>query len=473
MDSPNRKRNLLEIVDDISTSKLLKLDTESINIKNDNNEESDKTKNCNDIDICDTPYYKITKEDNGSVTFNISYGYTMARINNSTGLYENIISRIPKGPSSFIPGCYKFPSDNISLDFLLDSNKYFEVSDTKVVHLSHGDEIINLNIYDKDSLGFTVIICLQNTGRSIIMLNHTINQHIMQTNYCLIIRSFYTFSILPQIMGESTYLIVRLSTTDKFNITWEDILKAHKEKDNIAYIDNSIDDHYLSNVRTRERKIYNAVEALVFNRILLEELGARLTVIKQLNNNIETMLHYNNNMLLSDMVKKSTEPIIKDIENMEITSYNFIEDIKKAYKSRNKIRDKLLKSALSSDDINEILSSIPSYNESRFEQFSINQHTIYKHYKKVLEANTKNMDIGYYNLENNYIFSLYKLYGQNDLMITHILSFINRVKIVIENIKRTLDILDENNIKKVEKIITDRIEKNQHHTDNNILKKDT
>ncbi|AYP74193.1 hypothetical protein [Fowlpox virus] len=428
--------------------------------ENETDSTSDESKDrC--FNFSETPYYKLTNPDNnGKVNINLTCGYIMIKINDINNLVEDINKLIPAGPSS-ISGYYRIPLNSIKTDFLQDWNNYLEVRDVKLVYLNHGNELFNINNYNSNFLGFTVVICINNTGRSILMVKHCYGrQHSMKNSLCLIARSFYTINILPQIIGSSMYLVVYLTTTEKFNDMWPKVLSVNKDKDSISYIQDMREDSYLVTASSIERNIYKNVEAFILNSVLIEDLKSRLHIIKQLNSNIDSIFHHNDNTLISDILKLSTDSTIEGMGNIPVISDLLNLEKKRSINTKKKIRDKLLKAALNSKDMEEILSSISS-EEGTLEQLKFNQNFIYEHYKKIIENTSKGMDIGCRSLEHSYIANLYKIYGQNEYMITYILALINRVNGIMETLKHGLVGLDEFTINNINSIILDKTEKNK------------
>ncbi|QRI42855.1 hypothetical protein ChPV137 [Cheloniid poxvirus 1] len=445
---------------EVSTAKSPKLD------KNDTtNTASTASFNELPFNFSDTPYYKLTKSDNRKVNINLTCGYIIIKINDINNLIEDVNKLIPAGPSS-ISGYYRIPIDSIKVDFLRDCNNYLEIRDIKLVYLTHGNELFSINNYNSNFLGFTAVICINNTGRSMVMVKHCCGrQHAMKNSSCLIARSFYTINILPQIIGSSMYLVVYLTTTEKFNNMWPKVLSINKDKDSISYLHDTREDNYLVTASNIERNIYKNVEAFILNSVLMEDLKSRLHIIKQLNSNIDSIFHHNDNTLISDILKRSTDSTMEGMGNIPVISDLLNLEQKRSINTKKKIRDKLLKAALNSKDMEEILSSIPS-EEGTLEQLKFNQNFIYEHYKKFIENTSKGMDIGCRSLEHSYIANLYKIYGQNEYMITYILALINRVNVIMETLKHSLVGLDEFTVNNINSIILDKTEKNKS---NNML----
>ncbi|UOX38680.1 F11 protein [Finch poxvirus] len=439
---------------EVCTAKSPKLD------KNDDVTDTNSTLNELYFNFTDTPYYKLVKSDDDKVNINLTYGYNIVKIHNINNLLDDINKLIPSAPSN-LSGYYKIPVNSIKIDCLNDVNNYLEVKDIKLVYIVHGNELSDINNYDSNFLGFTAVICINNTGRSMVMVKHCNGkQHSMVTGLCLVARSFYSINILPQIIGSSKYLIVYLTTTKKFNDMWPETLSINKDKDNVSYLQDTKEDNHVTVATNIERNVYKNVEAFILNSILLEDLKSRLNVTKQLNANIDSIFHHNSNILISDILKQSTDAAIQGISNMPLMSNILALELKRSTNTKNRIRDKLIKSAVNSKDVEEILASIPS-EEKTLEQLKFNQACIYDHYKKAIEDTNKKMDAGCRSLEHNYTANLYKVYGQNEYMITYILALINRVSSIMETLKHNLLGLDEFTIRNMNCIISQRTKKNR------------
>ncbi|AAR83483.1 hypothetical protein CNPV137 [Canarypox virus] len=443
---------------EVSTAKSPKLD------KNDttNTANTTNTASFNELpfNFSDTPYYKLTKSDDEKVNINLTYGYNIIKIHDINNLLNDVNRLIPSTPSN-LSGYYKIPVNDMKIDCLRDVNNYLEVKDIKLVYLAHGNELPNINNYDRNFLGFTAVICINNTGRSMVMVKHCNGkQHSMVTGLCLIARSFYSINILPQIIGSSRYLILYLTTTKKFNDVWPEIFSTNKDKDSLSYLQDMKEDNHLVVATNMERNVYKNVEAFILNSILLEDLKSRLSITKQLNANIDSIFHHNSSTLISDILKRSTDSTMQGISNMPIMSNILTLELKRSTNTKNRIRDRLLKAAINSKDVEEILCSIPS-EERTLEQLKFNQTCIYEHYKKIMEDTSKRMDVGCRSLEHNYTANLYKVYGQNEYMITYILALISRINNIMETLKYNLVGLDEFTIRNINYIISQRTKKNQ------------
>ncbi|ARF02720.1 SWPV1-126 [Shearwaterpox virus] len=404
------------------------------------------------INFTETPYYKLTKLDSNKINVNLTPGYIMIKIHDTNTIIDDINKLIPSGISG-ISGYYKIPNNSIKIDFLHDFNGYFHINEIKLVYLTHGSDLFNINNYNSNFIGYTAVICINNTGRSIAMVKHCSGQqHFMKTNFCIIARSFYTINILPQIIGTSMYLVVYITTTEKFSNTWPKTLFYNKNKDSLAYINDAKEDNYLTTATNIERTIYKNVEAFILNSVLLEDLKTRLNIIKQINTNIDSIFYHNDNILISDILKRSTDSIIDGMSNTPVMSDILMLELKRSVNIKNKIRNKLLKSALNSKDVEEILSYIPS-EEGNIEQLKFNQNCTYEHFKKVIDNTRKEMDIGCRSIEHSYVANLYKVYGQNEYMINYILALINRVNCIMESLKHNLIGLDEGTVNNINSII--------------------
>lgn len=413
-----------------------------------------------DIKFTDNPYYKLIKSCDNSIDIAPLIGYVMIKINDIKGLTDKVNKLLPKTPNKLnSTSCINIPIDNIPLNFLYDGNKYFNVSEVNLLRICHGNDMMNIDKYVDDSFDYVAILCLKNSGRSVIMLNHCNKQHIMQDNFCLVSRSFYVINILTQIIGESIYLLVKLTPSDSFNKRWSSVLDSNKFMGKKCYIRNLREDTYLEKMKNMEKDIYKNIEFIIVNSILLEDLKARLDITKQLNHTIDKMFNHNNNKLFSDMIKLSEEIIDKDFKNMEKMSDSVLEDVKQISKTKNKLRERLLKAAVSSKEIEEILSDIPVIEDGVVKQFSLNQRAVYDHYKKVIYKNNSSLDLGCMNIEKSYMFNLYKVYGQNEYMITYILNLINRVKNGMEAIKVNLGEIYKSNINNINLAVSERINK--------------
>ncbi|URH25088.1 hypothetical protein 15D039_00109 [Fowlpox virus] len=413
-----------------------------------------------DITFTDNPYYKLVKSRDNSINLVPLVGCVMIKINDIKGVTDKVNKLLPKTSSKTnSTSCINIPIDSIPLNFLDDGNKYFNVSEVSILQVSHGNDMMNIDKYVDGSFDYIAVLCLKNSGRSVIMLNHCNKQHAMQDNFCLIFRSFYVINILTQIIGESVYLLVKLSPSDLFKIRWSSVIDSNRFMGKKFYIRNLQEDACIEKMKNMEKDIYKNIEFIIINSVLLEDLKSRLDITRELNHTIDKMFNHNNNTLFSDIIKLSEEIIDKDFKNMEKMSDSVLADVKQISKTKNKLRERLLKAAISSKEVEEILSDIPVIEEGTIKQFSLNQRAVYDHYKKVIYKNNSSLDLGCMNIEKSYMFNLYKVYGQNEYMITYILNLINRVKKGMDAIKSNLGDIYKYNIDNINLVVSERINK--------------
>ncbi|ART91543.1 F11L ortholog [Fowlpox virus] len=413
-----------------------------------------------DITFTDNPYYELVKSRDNSINLVPLVGCVMIKINDIKGVTDKVNKLLPKTSSKTnSTSCINIPIDSIPLNFLDDGNKYFNVSEVSILQVSHGNDMMNIDKYVDGSFDYIAVLCLKNSGRSVIMLNHCNKQHVMQDNFCLIFRSFYVINILTQIIGESVYLLVKLSPSDLFKIRWSSVIDSNRFMGKKFYIRNLQEDACIEKMKNMEKDIYKNIEFIIINSVLLEDLKSRLDITRELNHTIDKMFNHNNNTLFSDIIKLSEEIIDKDFKNMEKMSDSVLADVKQISKTKNKLRERLLKAAISSKEVEEILSDIPVIEEGTIKQFSLNQRAVYDHYKKVIYKNNSSLDLGCMNIEKSYMFNLYKVYGQNEYMITYILNLINRVKKGMDAIKSNLGDIYKYNIDNINLVVSERINK--------------
>ncbi len=97
------------------------------------------------------------------------------------------------------------------LDFLLDKQGFFDISDCFLIKLDHGDGFTKGALFMGNTSGFTATICLKNEGIAGIAVPNTSNfKSVVNKGDYIICRSSRGVHFFPQICGTSVFLIVNM-----------------------------------------------------------------------------------------------------------------------------------------------------------------------------------------------------------------------------------------------------------------------
>ncbi|APG58232.1 protein F11 [BeAn 58058 virus] len=104
------------------------------------------------------------------------------------------------------------------VDFLLDNNGFFELSDIFLIKLTHGNGFLTGTIRYNESSSFISIICIKNDGISGIYIRNSILKKDIEKGDYIITRSCNGIRFLPHIGGDAIYIISIIVPSKKLKI---------------------------------------------------------------------------------------------------------------------------------------------------------------------------------------------------------------------------------------------------------------
>ncbi|AFB76930.1 RhoA inhibitor [Cotia virus SPAn232] len=128
-----------------------------------------------------------------------------------------------------------------NVDFLLDNDGFFEISDMFIIKLSHGNGFLTGTICYDEITSFISIICIKNDGISGIYIRNSILKHDIEKGDHIITRSCNGIRFLPHIGGDAIYIITIISPSNKLKIMGfisNEILKGEDIEKNAKDIGN-------------------------------------------------------------------------------------------------------------------------------------------------------------------------------------------------------------------------------------------
>ncbi|QGN68018.1 RhoA signalling inhibitor [Equine molluscum contagiosum-like virus] len=109
------------------------------------------------------------------------------------------------------------PADPARLAFLADEDAFYQVSDAFLIRMDHGCFFRGRPLFLDNGCGFQAVICLSSSGAAALGVAHSnIVERCLRPCDYLVTRCTHHLQFLPQMVGVSVYLLVKITPTTKF-----------------------------------------------------------------------------------------------------------------------------------------------------------------------------------------------------------------------------------------------------------------
>ncbi|ATI21123.1 RhoA signaling inhibitor virus release protein [Eastern grey kangaroopox virus] len=220
-----------------------------------------------------------------------------------------------------------------SLKFLEDPKGYFLLGERKLLLLYHGQELLSYSSYEDSNVpSFLAVICLENSGRSLLIVHHE-DSHaaVMRPGHYRIMRSYRRLTICRQTGGRSAYLFVKISASDLFMMRWSGVIDRNSASSRMSFCYYSVEDTRVNAAISREIELSSKLDRLVELRVLFERCHLRVFSIGEVSKVLQVCFPPNSykehvvesllaarRQIVHD-IEEMTDDVVRSLEEMEQT----------------------------------------------------------------------------------------------------------------------------------------------------------
>ncbi|QDJ95001.1 RhoA signalling inhibitor [Hypsugopox virus] len=210
---------------------------------------------------------------------------------------------------------WKKTQPNISLNFLLDSDKMFDINEYFLIKLNHGDGFNKGAIFVGNTTGFNAVICLKSEGIAGLYIPNTLHlKTCVKMGDYVISRSSRGILFLPQVGGETIYLVATI--VPSHTLTESGIFISPLSNTGSA-------EHAKVIISNRRNKAINLIDEVINDRQQLESIYLKTYMLSELIKIYKSDYSKKVQCIITDNLKKANTHVseLVDVINDKLVSH--------------------------------------------------------------------------------------------------------------------------------------------------------